>query len=279
MICERTSILEYLLIKIKAKKYDSIKLYCSEILSILLQADALICNKLCNMNDTNGVESLLEAISFYRKRDPNGMEEQECIENIFLCLSSVLISSSEGQSQFMELEGFELMIRCLKEQKYAALCSVRSISYAIINNKIACEKIVNIGGLKYLFPILMGRGLPKMKKKSTGSLIYDVEQSILSIISQLCIHLHNSNENDSSVRLLAKFIENGREKLERCTELYLKYRKQLENTENELSMTREILVRQGDEDDLELFDETFYKRRLEGIIICLLYTSPSPRDS
>ena len=78
-------------IKLKAKKYDSIKLYCSEILSILLQADALICNKLCNMNDTNGVESLLEAISYYRKRDPNGMEEQECIENIFLSLSSVLM--------------------------------------------------------------------------------------------------------------------------------------------------------------------------------------------
>lgn len=139
------------------------------------------------------------------------------------------------------------MFRCLKEQKYAAVCSVRAINYALLNNRtgiiicsnnnfynhyiiiiLACEKVVEIGGLKHLFPILMGRGLPKLKKKSSGS--HNIEQSILSIVSQLCLNLHDCSNNDSSVRLLGKFIENGREKLERCTELYLKYRKQVLNS-------------------------------------------------
>ena len=65
-VCERTNILEYQLTKIKAKKYDTIKLYCSEILSILLQSNPTISIKICNMNGINGLETLLEAISYYR---------------------------------------------------------------------------------------------------------------------------------------------------------------------------------------------------------------------
>ena len=39
-VCERTKVLTFLLKRIKAKKFDANKLYCSEILSILLQADS-----------------------------------------------------------------------------------------------------------------------------------------------------------------------------------------------------------------------------------------------
>jgi hypothetical protein len=41
------------------------------------------------------------------------------VENLFLVLSSVL-SVRDNQFKFLASEGFELMIRCLKEQQYAA---------------------------------------------------------------------------------------------------------------------------------------------------------------
>ena len=46
-------------------------------------------------------------------------------------------------------------------------CALRAISYAVSNNKFCCERFIAAGGLKLVFPILMGRGLPKPKKKSS----------------------------------------------------------------------------------------------------------------
>lgn len=46
-------------------------------------------------------------------------DEQECVENLFLSLCSVLMAR-ENQFKFLACEGFELMLRCLKEQQYAA---------------------------------------------------------------------------------------------------------------------------------------------------------------
>lgn len=39
--CAKTHILKFLLVRLKVKKFDANKLYCSEILSILLQTDAI----------------------------------------------------------------------------------------------------------------------------------------------------------------------------------------------------------------------------------------------
>ena len=42
-----------------------------------------------------------------------------------------------------------------------------------------------------------------------------MEETAISIIAQLCSQLHSSKTNDYSMRLLFKFIENEKEKLER----------------------------------------------------------------
>jgi hypothetical protein len=44
---------------------------------------------------------------------------QECVENLFLSLGAAL-GLRENQQRFLDSEGFELMLRCLKEQQYAA---------------------------------------------------------------------------------------------------------------------------------------------------------------
>jgi hypothetical protein len=60
---------------------------------------------------------------------------QECVENLFLSLCATLQTRS-NQQRFLDCEGFELLMRCLKEQQYAAgrifficLCNQISFSY------------------------------------------------------------------------------------------------------------------------------------------------------
>jgi hypothetical protein len=44
----------------------------------------------------DGLEKLLQAVSMYRKKDPEGADEKECVENLFNCLSSALVCGVVG---------------------------------------------------------------------------------------------------------------------------------------------------------------------------------------
>lgn len=93
----------------------------------------------------------------------------------------------ENQERFRKAEGFELMVRCLKERKFAAISAVKVLNFAISGNLVNCERLIEAGGLKYLFPHLMGRNLPKVeKKKDKKSDKRDLTEAAISIISQLC---------------------------------------------------------------------------------------------
>lgn len=96
------------------------------------------------------------------------MEEEECIQDTFLSLCTVLMLR-ENQNRFRAAEGFELMVRCVKERKFAAISAVKVINFAISGNLENCERLIDAGGLKYLFPQLMGRNLPKVEKKDKKS--------------------------------------------------------------------------------------------------------------
>jgi hypothetical protein len=62
---------------------------------------------------------LLSYILLYRRK-----EEEECIENLFGTLAATQLVP-ENQVRFRTGEGFELMIRCLREKKYAAQCAIK----------------------------------------------------------------------------------------------------------------------------------------------------------
>lgn len=175
------------------------------------------------------------------------------------------------------------MVKCLKELKYAAICAIRVIGYAISGNKTNAEKFVAVGGLKYVFPMLVGRGLPKIlvngKKKSRSAVeLQETEEDLLSILGQLCLLLHDSTEFDSSTRLLAKFLESDFEKLDHCVELFSKYSKQLQATEYQLEAVQLAALRaqmeeagvvDEDEDDRNEAQEFRYTKRLEGGLLAL----------
>ena len=71
------------------------------------------------MQEIDGMDTLLQCISYYRKREPQSSDEKECISNLFLCLCALLLVP-EHQERFSLCEGFDLMLRCLKEQKFAS---------------------------------------------------------------------------------------------------------------------------------------------------------------
>jgi hypothetical protein len=175
------------------------------------------------------------------------------------------------------------MIKCIKELKYSSICSIKVIDYAISSNKNNAEKLVAVGGLKYLFPMLLGRGMPKIivngKKKSRDPLeIEDLNEDILSIISQLCLLLHNSTEHDSSARLLSKFVENDFEKIDHCVDLFIRYSNQLKATEYQLEAIQIAALRaqmndggfvEEDEEDKYEALQYRYSNRLEGGLLPL----------
>jgi beta-catenin-like protein 1 len=71
----------------------------------------------------------------------------------------------ENRDRFRTAEGFELMIKCLKDRKFVSLSAVKVINFAIAGNLKNCERLIEAGGLKYLFPLLMGRHMPTLDSK------------------------------------------------------------------------------------------------------------------
>ena len=86
---------------------------------------------ICTQVD-DGLDTLLQIVAQYRKRDPEGSEER--VQNIFLCLCTALMDTT-NQNHFRACEGIELMLRCLKEKGYAASCAGRVVTYAVQNNR------------------------------------------------------------------------------------------------------------------------------------------------
>ena len=262
-ICRRTSIMAYLLRKLTQQSFDPIKLHCSEILAILLQNSSPNQESLptVEVDGRNGFELLLQIIFSCRKMVPSTTEEAESIENVFLSLRSALLIP-KNRDMFLEHEGFELMMKCLKEGAYAAGCALKTLSFAITSSTASCVRFVEVGGLKYLFPAFMGKSTTKNFTKKKGVKL-ELEQSAISILSELCSRLvlfpEDVGMRSIFPRLMSKFSENDQEKVHRCVELLTKYKLEVKATEGELVLLRRDIVATGDNIALEEFDSDEYR--------------------
>ncbi|CAM9203565.1 unnamed protein product, partial [Phaeothamnion confervicola] len=156
-LAERTSLLRFLLKRVRGKKFDYNKLVCSEVLAQLLNSSAAVRAKLHHVQGTDGIDALLNAVAVYKRRDPTSEDEAMCIENLFDALSAALLLL-DNQDRFRKNEGIELMVRCLREKKFAAWPAIRVLDFACTNNKANCHRLVQAQGLGALCPMLMGRG-------------------------------------------------------------------------------------------------------------------------
>ena len=181
-----TSVARWLLTRVKKKAFDANKLYASEVLAILASASEDAARAVAEMagvdGSPDGVDALLTACACYRKRAPAVGDEEECVENLFQALASLITEAPTVAVPLLaRAEGVELLVRCVKEGKHAAACALRALA-AVFEAPLAYgdadfgfdgdargappsggtvdprRRFFEASGLKVLFPALCGRG-------------------------------------------------------------------------------------------------------------------------
>ena len=205
ILCKSTTVVSYLLEKLSRKDLEgwdtALRLHAAEVLATIIQHDdaRLYLDNMSQLqtynsilvededddrrnrkkkakpNCTDGIECFLQAISLYRKKDPETDEECEYLENLFDALSASLLSERNVDA-FLEGQGVELMLRCISERVNSGFGSLKVLFFCMAGSglsssslkfyKAASQTFVEAGGLKLLFPIFMGRksAMPKPAK-------------------------------------------------------------------------------------------------------------------
>lgn len=252
-ICKDASsqgLVQWLIKRLKQKSpFNPNKLYCSEILSILVQDDDAI---RLEFGVLDGIDVLLQQLAVYKRHDPNSTEEQEYMENLFNCLCSTLMAK-DNRDRFLKGEGLQLMNLMLREKKQSRNGSLKVLDHAMSgpDGRDNCNKFVDILGLRTIFPLFMKT--PKKSKKRMIS-IESHEEHVCSILSTM---LRNC-KGPQRQRLLSKFTENDFEKVERLLELHLKYLEKVDAIDAEI-----------DEENENENEESVYLKRLSGGLFTL----------
>ncbi|CAL8324835.1 unnamed protein product [Merluccius merluccius] len=253
-------LMQWLLKRIKAKMpFDANKLYCSEILAILLQNND---NTRELLGEMDGIDVLLQQLSVFKRHNPSTAEEQEMMENLFDSLCSCLMLSA-NRERFLKGEGLQLMNLMLREKKMSRTSALKVLDHGMIGPEGTdnCHKFVDILGLRTIFPLFMKT--PKKMKKA-GLSEKEHEEHVSSIISSM---LRNLKAQQRS-RLLSKFTENDCEKVDRLMELHFKYLEAVQQAVKRIEGEKHEMVRRGEILDDGMEDE-FYLRRLDAGLFVL----------
>jgi beta-catenin-like protein 1 len=199
----------------------------------------------------DGMEVLLQAIAAYRKAQPPSEAECDFLENVCLALaSSLTFSPTVNIDKFIDAQGIELVLRCLKEKVHAGGVALKLLD---LRSRRAFEHLVEAGGLKYVFPIFVGRGIPKPMPSITGKKarkewLHVLEAQAIQIMYGLTRYLTPDSPNDAMDRVLVKFVEEDCLKCNRLVELLLKYDQKARLAEYKFYRTSE----EDDDEDTEL---------------------------
>jgi beta-catenin-like protein 1 len=209
-------------------------------------------------NTIDGMEILLLAIAAYRKQDPQVEVDCEFLENVFDALAASLLRE-DNVADFVDAEGIELMLRCLRQKVHAGGGALKVLNFALSGAsssanvyRTACETFVSAGGLKVIFPLYMSRksaipcpaacseggsNLAKKGGKNGSSSskrakraaqarkrwLVEIERNSINVMYALTRHISQDSKYDAHARLLVKFVEEECEKCDRTIELCLKY--------------------------------------------------------
>ncbi|KAG7520099.1 beta-catenin 1 [Solea senegalensis] len=253
-------LMQWLLKRIKAKiPFDANKLYCSEILAILLQSND---NTRELLGEMDGIDVLLQQLSVFKRHNPSTAEEQEMMENLFDALCSCLMLAT-NRERFLRGEGLQLMNLMLREKKMSRTSALKVLDHAMIGPEGAdnCHKFVDILGLRTVYPLFMKT--PK-KMKKTGATEKEHEEHVCSIIASMLRNLKSQQRS----RLLTKFTENDCEKVDRLMELHFKYLEAVQQADKRIEGEKHEMVRRGEILDDSMEDE-FYLRRLDAGLFVL----------
>jgi beta-catenin-like protein 1 len=126
------------------------------------------------------------------------------------------------------LEGFELMLRFLQEKKFTRSGALRVFNHAVANHSRNCERLIETGCLKHLFPAVMGKKRYKTLSTNKNQLIQKEEENVMSILASLCLYIDSKSPFNAYERLHVKFVENEFEKIDRFIDIFQKYSQRME---------------------------------------------------
>ncbi|BDA41413.1 beta-catenin-like protein 1 [Coccomyxa sp. Obi] len=240
-LVKRTKVLKWMLNRLKPREFDPNKGSVGEVLAVLLQSSQENAQRL---TDLNGIDALLQAIAPYKNKLPSSDDETEYVENLFNALCATLMTPKNRQV-FVDAEGVELMVLILKQKKAVRASALKALDFACTRCPAACERFVDVLGLKTLFSIFMGKSKVK-RRKGEDSHEAEEEERVVSIISSLLNNLARGSRRD---RVCAKFVENEFEKCDHIMELYTRYDGRVRAEEERLA--------DMPEEDLEDMDEDY----------------------
>ena len=250
-ISKDTQFLQWLLtrIKIPEKTVTQNKQYSAEILAILLQSSVTNRAKLISLD---GIDTFLQLLSSYRKRDPaKGTEEEEYVENVFDCLTCC-VDDTNGKAKFLEAEGMELCLIMLREGKMSRPRALRLLDHALAgpDGGPCCERLVEAAGLKPTFSHLM-------KNQD-----HEATEHLLGILSSM---LRSLPANEAPrIRLLAKFVEKEYQVPARLVLLRREYAAKVARVDQEVKSERAKLSAEEQE---ARADEWFSRRLDAGLYV------------
>ncbi|OCL10959.1 DUF1716 domain-containing protein [Glonium stellatum] len=275
-----TTILSWLLSRIQKKEspLTQNKQYAAELLAILLQSTPANRKRLTALN---GIDTLLQLLAPYRKRDPaKDSEEEEHVENLFDCLTCV-VDEPDGKTAFVEAEGVELCLIMLREGKLSKPRALRVLDHAVgyaeaeaepgqdnagagaddsdsdtalppNRGALVCTRLVDAAGLKTLFGLFM-------KKNLDGP----TAEHLLGILAALLRSLPAASA--ARIRTLAKFVEKEYEKIARLVALRRGFAARVEAVDQRVREERRGMGRE----EAEEMAAVWFSRRLEAGLFCL----------
>lgn len=226
--------------------------YAAEILAILFQTNRMNRDRFALKE---GVDSLLELLSAYRRRDPEkDSDEEEFAENLFDCLACVVEERLAGE-KFIEGEGVELCLIMLREGRLAKARALRVLDHAMSGgNAVAVSiRLVEAAGLKTIFGMLM------KSQKMERSLV----EHLIGILASLLRYLPGGSA--ARIRTLAKFVENDYEKILRLVDLRREYKARLLTVEASIRREREQIT----DAEAEALADDWLSRRLDAGLFSL----------
>lgn len=297
LIVENTKIIKWLLDRISSDKFgvfDDVKLYSSEILCIMAQTTPLV---QVHIGTINGIVTMLEILSKYRKDDPKVAEEEEMVENICNTLC-VACTPAENRASFLKSEGLDLIRLLIKSKRYVQRGAAKVLSFIITNDVQASSQWLDIGGLGTLFTAFMHQSKANSKnddkkKKRKKHSVLDDEEHIVSTLAALLTNFKDAVQDTQRKieeivgagsdiekmqplvadvdrysgyieRIVVKFAETNCEKLERLVALHAKYFERMRIIDEKL--------RTEDDEDVardDLDEDNIYEDRLEAGLFTL----------
>ncbi|KAL3908201.1 MAG: hypothetical protein SGARI_003171 [Bacillariaceae sp.] len=188
----------------------------------------------------DGIETLIQIIGQFRKKQPANELQVEMLENACIAMSSCISFSTINGKAFLDAQGVQLLVRCLKERVMAGGVGLKLLDFfgedAIF--KRGAEEIVT-AGTRIPKPV-SSTGNDKLSTKEKREWVNMIKEQIIRVFYALTFQLDDQSPQEAKPRFLAKFVEDDLKYCDRLVELLLEYDERARKAEYNFYRSAEV---------------------------------------